>query len=128
MRAAELRMLENDLTSFVDDLFVGIGRIERRTSMRCYVEGLLLDGERKSAEPMAPRLVRDEREVEGMRQRLLECVTHGNWSQSTLFARLARKFDGECPGVEALVVDDTGFPKKGVHSETGGDRRGTRRA
>ena len=112
----ELRKLEGDLTEFVGELFDGMGRIERRTSMRCYVEGLLLDGERKSAEPMARRLVRDEREVEGMRQRLLECVTHGNWSHSTLFARLAKKFDGECPGVEAFVIDDTGFPKKGVHS------------
>ena len=116
MRAAELQKLDHDLTNFVDELFVGVGRIERRTSMRCYVEGLLLDGERKSAEPMARRLVRDEREVEGMRQRLLECVTHGNWSHSTLFTRLAKKLDCECPGIEALVLDDTGFPKKGVHS------------
>ena len=116
MRVADLRKLDEDLSEFVDELFDGMGRIERRTSMRCYVEGLLLDGERKSAEPMARRLVRDESEVEGMRQRLLECVTHGNWSHGVLSARLAKKFDSECPGVEALVLDDTGFPKKGVHS------------
>lgn len=116
MRPEELQKLDRDLTEFVDELFGGMGRVERRTSMRRYVEGLLLDGERKSAEPMARRLVRHEREVEGMRQRLLECVTHGNWSHGVLFARLAKKFDSECPGVEALVLDDTGFPKKGVHS------------
>jgi SRSO17 transposase len=29
---------------------------------------------------------------------------------------LARKLDSELPGVEALVVDDTGHPKKGEHS------------
>lgn len=80
MRAAELQRLDHDLTNFVDELFVGLGRIERRTSMRCYVEGLLLDGERKSAEPMARRLVRNEREVEGMRQRLLECVGSASMS------------------------------------------------
>ena len=49
MRAADLQKLDRDLTEFVDELFGGMGRIERRTSMRCYVEGLLLDGERKSA-------------------------------------------------------------------------------
>jgi SRSO17 transposase len=116
MRSAELRKLDGDLTDYVDELLDGIGRVERRTSLRCYIEGLLLDGERKSAEPMARRLVKNERDVEAMRQRLLECVTHGNWSHATLFSRLAKKFDQECPGVEAFVIDDTGFPKKGVHS------------
>jgi SRSO17 transposase len=29
---------------------------------------------------------------------------------------LARKLDRELPGVEALVIDDTGHPKKGTHS------------
>ncbi|SDD33963.1 DDE superfamily endonuclease [Myxococcus virescens] len=30
--------------------------------------------------------------------------------------RLARQLERELPGLEALVIDDTGFPKKGVHS------------
>lgn len=116
MRAAELRKLDDDLTEFVGELFVGMGRIERRTSMRCYVEGLLLDGERKSTEPMARRLVRDEGEVEAMRQRLQECVAHGNWAHAEMFRRVGRKVDAELVGTEALILDDTGFPKKGVHS------------
>src|SRR5512146_1226787 len=29
---------------------------------------------------------------------------------------LAHELDTELPGIEALVVDDTGFPKKGEHS------------
>jgi SRSO17 transposase len=33
-----------------------------------------------------------------------------------MLARLARKLDSELPGVEALVIDDTGHPKKGQHS------------
>jgi SRSO17 transposase len=33
-----------------------------------------------------------------------------------VLARLARKLDEELPGIEAFVIDDTGFPKKGEHS------------
>lgn len=116
MRAQQLRRLDAELTEFVGDLLVGMGRVERRDSMRCYVEGLLLDGERKSMEPIARRLVSEEREVEGMRQRLQECLSQAAWSEDELFARLARRLDAELPGADALVIDDTGFPKKGVHS------------
>ena len=89
---------------------------KRRRSMGWYVTGLLLDGERKSIEPMAARLVDDGGEIQAMRQRLQECVTISTWSDAEMFARLARKLDSELPGVEALVVDDTGHPKKGEHS------------
>jgi SRSO17 transposase len=81
--------------------------------MREYVTGLLLDGERKSIEPMAGRLVGDDSEVQAMRQRLQQCVTVSPWSDEELMKRLALKVNGEMPGVEAWVVDDTGFPKKG---------------
>lgn len=116
MHARKLRKLDADLTEFVDDLFDGMGRIERRAAMRHYVEGLLLDGERKSMEPMARRLVSDERQVEAMRQRMQECVAQAKWAEDEMFARLARKIDTELPGTEALIFDDTGFPKKGTHS------------
>ena len=116
MRAQQLRRLDAELTEFVGDLLVGMGRVERRDSMRCYIEGLLLDGERKSMEPIARRLVSEEREVEGMRQRLQECLSQATWSEDELFARLARRLDAELPGADALIIDDTGFPKKGVHS------------
>lgn len=116
MRARELRKLDGDLTEFVDELMIGVGRADRRASMRSYVEGLLLDGERKSIEPMARRLVTDERDVDPMRQRLQELVTISPWNDMEMYARLGRKIDTELPGTEALIVDDTGFPKKGTHS------------
>ena len=47
-----------------------MGRPKRRTAMRDYVTGLLLDGERKNIEPMASRLVDDDSEVQAMRQRV----------------------------------------------------------
>ena len=116
MEAHELRKLDGDLTEFVDDLLSGVGRVDRRNSMRSYLEGLLLDGERKSIEPMARRLVTDKSEVDPMRQRLQEVVTRSPWSDDAMYARLSKKLDGELPGAEALILDDTGFPKKGVHS------------
>jgi len=81
-----------------------------------YITGLLLDGERKSIEPIAARLVDDAAQIEAMRQRLQQCVVVSTWDEATLFARLAQTLDRELPEVTAFVVDDTGFPKKGRHS------------
>ena len=89
---------------------------ERRRALELYLTGLLLDGERKSVEPMAARQVEDEAQVEAMRQRLRQCVAVSDWSDSEVRRRLARKLDEEVPEVEAFVIDDTGFAKKGEHS------------
>jgi len=111
-----LKCLDRELTSFVDTLTAGLGRSERRTAMGQYITGLLLDGERKSIEPIAARLVDEETQVEAMRQRLQQCVVVSAWDEATLFARLAQTLDAQLPEVTAFVVDDTGFPKKGRHS------------
>jgi len=116
MNRRELARLDRELREFLDTMTEEMGRPERRAAMRAYVTGLLLDGERKSVEPMAARLVDDEKEIGAMRQRLLGCVAESGWSDAELFRRLARKLDQELPGVEAFVIDDTGFPKKGIHS------------
>jgi SRSO17 transposase len=108
--------LERRFEDYVAELFDGMGRVERRQAMRAYVAGLLLDGERKSIEPMAARLVDREGEAEAMRQRLQQCVSVSNWPDEEVRRRLAMKLETELPGIEALVVDDTGMPKKGIHS------------
>jgi SRSO17 transposase len=116
MNRRELARLDRDLTEFLDTMLDGMGRVERVAAMRSYVTGLLLDGERKSIEPMATRLVDSRSEVEAMRQRLQQAVTVASWSDTTMFERLARTVEAELPGIEALVLDDTGFAKKGKHS------------
>jgi len=116
MTPRELRRLDRELNSFLDGMTASMGRPERRSSMGLYVTGLLLDGERKSMQPMAARLVADASQVEAMRQRLQECVVISSWSDEEMYRRLARKLDRELPGIEALVVDDTGIPKKGKFS------------
>jgi SRSO17 transposase len=108
--------LDRELTAYLDALTEGMGRPERRAAMAQYVTGLLLDGERKSIEPIAARLVDRAQDVQAMRQRLQQCVVVSPWAAETIFARLARTLDRELPSVDAFVVDDTGFPKKGQHS------------
>jgi SRSO17 transposase len=68
--------------------------------MASYITGLLLDGERKSVQPMAARLVDDECEIEAMRQRLQQAVCFSPWSDADIFSRVAQKVDREMPGVE----------------------------
>jgi SRSO17 transposase len=116
MTPAQMRALDRELSSYFESMVTGMGRAERRRAMELYLTGLLLDGERKSIEPMAGRLVDDARHTEAMRQRLQECVSVSDWSDAEMRRRLALKLDDELPGVEALVVDDTGYPKKGKHS------------
>ena len=53
MNRRELQRLDRDLTEYLDLMMAGMGRVERVAAMRSYVTGLLLDGERKSIEPMA---------------------------------------------------------------------------
>lgn len=116
MNQRELRHLERDLTEFLDQMLDGLGRVERLAALRSYVTGLLLDGERKSIEPIAGRLVASADDIQGMRQRLQQAVTIATWSDHVMFDRIAQKIETELPGVEALVIDDTGFAKKGKHS------------
>jgi SRSO17 transposase len=109
-------MLDRELGEYIEWLTSGMGRPERREALGLYLTGLLLDGERKSIEPLASRLVDDISEIEGMRQRLQQCVTVSKWAEREVFRRIAVKVDAELPELEAFVVDDTGFAKKGEHS------------
>ncbi|AKQ65124.1 Mobile element protein [Myxococcus hansupus] len=116
MTPRQLKRLEGELESFLGSMFTGLGRVERRRAMDWYVKGLLLEGERKSIDPMAGRLVEDAGEQEAMRQRLQQCVSGSAWADEEVMRRLALELEAELPDIEALVLDDTGFPKKGKHS------------
>jgi SRSO17 transposase len=116
MTPTQLKRLEGELESFLESMFSGLGRVERRRAMDWYVKGLLLEGERKSIDPMAGRLVEEASEKEAMRQRLQQCVSGSAWADDEVMRRLALKLEEDLPDIEALVLDDTGFPKKGKHS------------
>jgi len=116
MNQRELKRLDGELHAYLEKMLGGLGNKARRASAEHYVLGLLLDGDRKSIQPMASRLVDDDREIEAMRQRLQECIVISQWSNEEVRERLAKTLDRELPGIEAFVIDDTGFPKKGEHS------------
>src|SRR5882762_6438661 len=116
MTPRQLQKLDKELSAFLNEMLEGQSRPERRSALGHYITGLLLDGERKSIQPMAARLTSDPSEADAMRQRLQDCVSASRWSEDELLRRFAIKLDRELPGLEVMVVDDTGFAKKGTHS------------
>ncbi|WP_079162334.1 IS701 family transposase [Streptomyces nodosus] len=99
--------VREDLEAFTAELFDGFFRADQRRWGQAYVRGLLLDGRRKSVEPMAARLGED-----GNRQALAHFITSSPWNAAHVRARLAWRMY-EAIGPEALIVDDTGFLKDG---------------
>ena len=108
---------EARFASYVEHMASTLGHADRRTPFRSYCAGLILPGERKSVEPIAARV--EPRRVQGAHQSLHHFVANADWSQEDLLRRV-RTF--VLPAIEksgrisAWIVDDTGFPKKGVHS------------
>jgi SRSO17 transposase len=93
------------LLDFTAEMLGGLARKDQRAAGELYVRGLLTDGRRKSMVPMAERLGVDH-------QRLQQFITSSTWDYTAVRRNVARWFAGHQP-VEALVVDDTGFPKDG---------------
>ena len=74
------------------------------------MRGLLLNGERKSVEPMASRL------PDGNVQAMQQFIGQSPWDWSPIWERLGRRMTAELEPESAWVIDDTGFPKQGDHS------------
>jgi SRSO17 transposase len=105
--AEELAAVRCDLEDFAAEMFEPFARADQRRWGGVYLRGLLLDGGRKSVEPMAARLGED-----GNRQALAHFVTSSPWDAAHVRARLAWRMQ---PVVKptALIIDDTGFLKDG---------------
>jgi SRSO17 transposase len=116
MTPEAMSTLHDELEQFLDEMTFGMGRTERRAAMKAYARGLLLDGERKSLEPIAARISAAPEQAEAWRQRLQQAISVADWDQSEVFRRVAVRVGHELPGISAIVVDDTGIPKKGRHS------------
>lgn len=111
MKIAQLKSLEKQLSDFVEHFAPILGRSERRYWCKLYLTGLLLEGERKSIEPLAARV------PGGDDQCLQQFVNQSPWSDDAIqwqLLRLLIKRFGQSPGV--LALDDTSLPKKGEHS------------
>ena len=60
MTPTQLRRIRTRLTTFAEDLFQSFPRKDQRRWGQSYLRGLLLDGRRKSIQPMAARLARGD--------------------------------------------------------------------
>ena len=115
-------LLESDASrlrfeAYIDELASVIGHADRMVPLHDYCTGLLLPGERKSVEPMAA-LTAPARTAP-KHQSLLHFVANAPWSDEAVLTKVRQTV---LPKIEALgaieasIVDDTGFPKKGKHS------------
>lgn len=108
---------EKRLAAYLEWLAQAAGHADRNLPLRNYCTGLLLDGERKSVEPMAARLAPDH--VQRMHESLHHFVAQAPWSDGDMLRQVrnyvlpAMQKSGP---VAAWIVDETGFVKKGTHS------------
>jgi SRSO17 transposase len=103
---AELAGIRERLEGFAEDVFASLARKDQRAHGGCYLRGLMLDGRRKSVEPMAARL------GEVHYQALHHFVAASPWDWRPVRRRLAERLVGALAPT-AWAVDDTGFPKDG---------------
>jgi SRSO17 transposase len=108
---------ESRFSAYVEGLVGAIGHADRAVPLRDYCLGLLMPGERKSVEPMAA--VTAPARVPAQHQSLLHFVGNAPWSDDRVLAKVRElvlpSIERHGP-IEAWIIDDTGFPKKGRHS------------
>src|SRR3954471_16832932 len=108
MTPEEMDQVRPRLVAFAAEMLGGLPRSDQRATGELYLRGLMLDGRRKSMQPMAERLGVDH-------QQLQQFLTSSTWDVTGVRRRLATT------AVELIdpvvwVVDDTGFPKDGKAS------------
>jgi SRSO17 transposase len=108
---------EARFSAYVGGLVSVLGHADRAQPLRDYCLGLMLPGERKSVEPMAA--VTAPQRTAAQHQSLLHFVGEGGWSDEAVLAKVRElvlpEIERHGP-IEAWIIDDTGFPKKGKHS------------
>ena len=94
-----------------------IGHADRAGPLRDYCLGLIMPCERKSVEPMAAVTAPDR--TAAQHQSLLHFVGQSPWSNEKVLAKVGEMvlpaIERRGP-IEAWIIDDTSFPKKGEHS------------
>jgi SRSO17 transposase len=109
--------IESRFSAYVEGLTSVIGHADRAKPLRDYCMGLMMPCERKSVEPMAA-ITAPERTA-AQHQSLLHFVGEGKWSDEKVLAKVRELVLPQIErhgSIEAWIIDDTGFPKKGQHS------------
>ena len=96
------------LEAFAAEMFGALKRRDQRAKGELYMRGLMLDGKRKSMQPMAERLGVDH-------QQLQQFVSSSTWDYTEVRHRVARWAAAHI-APQAYAIDDVGFPKDGYDS------------
>ena len=117
MEIAPSQDSESRFAAYVQGLTEVIGHADRARPLSDYCQGLLLPCERKSVEPMAA--VTAPSRVAAQHQSLLHFVGEAPWSDERVLSKVREQvlpaIERHGP-IEAWIIDDTGFAKKGRHS------------
>jgi SRSO17 transposase len=109
--------VEARFAAYIEGLSSAIGHVRRTRQLRDYCTGLVLPGEHKSVEPMAARTA--PARTAAQHQSLLHFVGNACWSDEAVLAKVREtvlpSIEKNGP-IEAWIIDDTSFPKKGKHS------------
>jgi SRSO17 transposase len=110
---------ERRLAAYLDRIGGVLRTAPQRASFATYAIGLMGDGERKSAEPMAARSCPAPELAEAAHQRLTYFTRGAEWSDHDVRREAGRyalaAITARGP-VTDWIIDDTGFPKQGTHS------------
>jgi len=108
---------ESRFASYVEAITSVLGHADRAAPFQSYCAGLLLPGDRKSVEPIAARM--QPGRVQAAHQSLHHFVAKADWSDDMVLAAVRARvlpiIERHGP-IRALIIDDTGIPKKGKHS------------
>ena len=99
---------------YVEGLTSVIGHADRAKPLRDYCLGLMMPCERKSVEPIAA--ITAPKRTAAQHQSLLHFIGEGGWSDEKVLAKVRElvlpELERHGP-IEAWIIDDTSFPKKG---------------
>jgi SRSO17 transposase len=109
LSSGELARVRSRLEGFAGEMFESMRRKDQRRWGGVYLRGLMLDGKRKSIEPMAARL------EDGDEQCLQQFVNQSPWDWRPVRRAMTARMSAEIEP-EAWIIDDTGFPKFGKMS------------
>jgi SRSO17 transposase len=108
---------ESRFAGYVEAITSALGHADRVVPFQSYCAGLLLPGDRKSVEPMAARM--QPGRVQAAHQSLHHFIAKADWSNDAVLAAVRARvlpIIERHGAIRALIIDDTGIPKKGKHS------------
>ncbi len=108
---------QHQFDRFIEAISPVLEHADRVGPFGAYCMGVMLEGERKSVEPMAARL--NPTNLRRTHQSLHHFISTSAWSDQAVLTRvgeLAIPVMQQREPIRAWIVDDTGIPKKGKHS------------